>query len=145
MTIGWIFDSEIFDMIELLVRKKSMREYEWCTGEKNEYSLLLGCCRRQLSPRPKSLMNCFMVSADFQMRLLPKLLHLSIVGSITVLKSPAIMTGQLEKFEIEEKKVWKKDGSSVFGPYKLPIVTGLLLMEMFMIMKRPSGSVMVVL
>lgn len=86
-----------------------------------------------------------MVSADFQMRLLPKLLHLSIVGSRTVLKSPAIMTGQLEKFEIEEKKVWKKDGSSVFGPYKLPIVTGLLLMEMFMIMKRPSGSVMVVL
>jgi len=33
----------------------------------------------------------------------------------------------------------------VFGPYKLPIVTGLLLMERFMIMKRPSGSVMVVI
>lgn len=26
MTIGWIFDSEIFDMTELLVRKKSMQK-----------------------------------------------------------------------------------------------------------------------
>ncbi len=50
-------------------------------------------------------MNRFMVSADFQIRLLPKLLDLSIVESRTALKSPAIMTGQLEKFEMEEKKV----------------------------------------
>lgn len=34
MIIGWIFESEIFDVIELLVRNKSMWEYEWWTGEK---------------------------------------------------------------------------------------------------------------
>lgn len=57
------------------------------------------------------------------MRLLPELLDLSIIGSRTVLKSPTIMTGQLER--------WKKDGSSVFdfGPYCLPIVIGLLLID----------------
>ncbi len=87
------------------MRKKSMREYDWWTGEKNEYFLTLGCCIRQLSPRPKSLMKSFMVSADFQILLLPKLLGLSIVESRTVLKSPAIITGQLEKFEMEDKKV----------------------------------------
>ncbi len=65
------------------MRKKSMREYDWWTGQKNEYSLTLGCCIRELSPRPKSLMNRFMVSADFQIRLLPKLLDLSIVESRT--------------------------------------------------------------
>jgi hypothetical protein len=95
-------------MIELLVRKKSMWEYDRWTGEKKEYSLTLGCCVRQLSPRPKSLMNCFMVSADFQIRVLPELLNLSIVGSRTVLKSPAIMTGQLEKFEMVEKQCLKE-------------------------------------
>ncbi len=74
------------------------------------------------------------------MRLLLELLDLSIAGLSTVLKSPAIMTGQLERFEMEENKFCKKDGSSVFGPYRLPIVTGLLSIEMFMIIKRPSGS-----
>ena len=78
------------------------------------YSLAVGCCNRQLSPRPKWLMNCFIVSEDFQLHLLLEILVLSSDGSITVLKSPPIMTGQMEMFEMEGKIM--KKGSSVFGP-----------------------------
>ena len=54
------------------------------------------------------------MSVDCQCLLL--LADLSSDGSITVLKSPPIITGLLEKFEMEEKKVWKKAGLSKFGP-----------------------------
>ncbi len=66
------------------------------------YSLSVGCCSLQPSPRPKSLMNYTIVSVDCQCRLF--LVDLSSDGSIMVLKSSPIITGQLEKFEMEEKK-----------------------------------------
>ena len=46
--------------------------------------------------------------------MLPGVLERSVVGLITVLKSPAIM--MFAELYSEEKKLWKKDGSSLLGP-----------------------------
>ncbi len=60
-------------------------------------------------------MNCLIVSVDCQVHLFEVLL-LSIDGLMTVLKSPPIMIGPVQLVEMVEKKLLKKDGSSVFGP-----------------------------
>lgn len=79
--------------------------YDWVTGQKvvNAWIGMLNWWEksvffRQLSPRPKLPMNCFIVSVDCELCLLPVIFDMSSDGSINVLKSPPIMTGQFEKF-----------------------------------------------
>lgn len=64
MIISWIFDSEIWGIIELLERKKLIREDDWWAGEKKEYCFVDGCCWCQISLRLKSFMNCLVMSVD---------------------------------------------------------------------------------
>lgn len=92
MMMEWIVDLEISAKIELLRIKKSMREYNLWTGEKNEYSLDVGFWSHQPSPSPSSFIYCFIISVESRVAVV--LLLLSIKGLITVLKSPPIMTGQ---------------------------------------------------
>ncbi len=63
------------------------------------------CCRRQLSPRPKSLMNWVIVCVDCQVRVLLDVFDLSIDGFITVLKLPSIIVEESEKLDMDEKKL----------------------------------------
>lgn len=53
-------------------------------------------------------MNCFIVSVDCQTHLLFEVLLLFTEGSMTVLKSLPVMTGQLELLDMEELKLVKK-------------------------------------
>ena len=72
------------------------------------YSLDDGLLNLQLSPRPKSVMYCFSSSVECQDRRLPAVLDRSVVGLITVLKSPPIMIS-VDSCNVE-KNVLKKDG-----------------------------------
>ena len=69
-------------------------------------------------------MYCFNNSVECQFLKLPAVVDRSVVGLITVLKSPKIMI-LVDSCNIE-KNVSKKDGSSLFGPYILAIVKFLL-------------------
>lgn len=73
---------------------------------KKEYCLADGCCSCQLSPRPISLMSCFIVSVECQVRLFEVLL-LSVDGLMTVSKSPPIM--------ILLCSWWRKEGNNDRG------------------------------
>lgn len=128
ITMGWILRSDISGMVDVYV-----------------YSLAEGVFNHQLSLRPTSLMYCLSVSVECQVLGLLMELDLSRMGFITVLKSPPIIIFECEMLFSEEKKVWKKVGSSVFGPYTFAIVMLLPLIVMLMMTYLPSGSVMVAL
>ena len=51
-----------------------------------------------------SVINCLIMSDDWQFHLVMLLLR-SMDGSMTVLKSPPMMIGQLELLEMDEKKL----------------------------------------
>lgn len=61
-----------------------------------------------------------------------------------MLKSLLLRLWSLKR-ERDEKKLSKNVGSSMFGPYILPVVTVLLIIVIFMMTNCPSGSIIVVL
>ena len=79
------------------------------------------------------------MSVECQFLKLPEVLERSIVGLMIVLKSPAVM--RLFEFDNMEKMLWKKDGSSLFGPYIFASVNVVWLKIAFIMMNLPSGSV----
>lgn len=83
--------------------------------EKNMNILLVrGCSLSNCCQGHSPLIYCFIVSVECQFLELPEVLERSIMGLRTVLKSPAMM--RLFEFDNMEKRLWKKDSSSLSIP-----------------------------
>ena len=95
-------------MIDSLVRKKSIRENEWCSGEKYENSFAVGLFSCHLSSSPNSSVYYFIVSVDFHFLFAVPVRF--VAGLRTVLKSPPMIILESVKLHNDVKNLWKTGG-----------------------------------